>query len=168
MKVFTGIIEETGVIASAERRGDILKVRIGAKRVLSDLPKGGSIAVNGCCLTAIEVGPDGFVCDLTEETLRRTAFESRLSAGVKVNLERPMPAHGRFDGHVVQGHVDGVGRIAEMRWLGDSAELFVEPPSGLERYLVEKGSVTVDGISLTVASLSPASSPSLSSPILFK
>jgi riboflavin synthase len=155
VKVFTGIVEETGLVQSAERRGDVLTVRIGARKVLSDLSKGGSIAVNGCCLTAIEVSPVGFVCELTEETLRRTAFESRLVPGVKVNLERPMPANGRFDGHVVQGHVDGVGRIREMKWLGDSAELFVEPPLPLERYLVEKGSVTVDGISLTVASLSP-------------
>jgi len=151
--MFTGIIEETGLIEAAERRGDVLRVRVGAKKVLSDLQKGGSIAVNGCCLTAIEIGPAGFSCELTEETLRRTAFETRLRPGVCVNLERPMPANGRFDGHVVQGHVDGVGRISQMRSLGDSAEMFVEPPQELERYLVEKGSVTVDGISLTVASL---------------
>jgi len=151
--MFTGIIEETGLIEAAERRGDVLRVRVGAKKVLSDLQKGGSIAVNGCCLTAIEIGPAGFSCELTEETLKRTAFETRLRPGVRVNLERPMPANGRFDGHVVQGHVDGVGRISKMRSLGDSSEMFVEPPQELERYLVEKGSVTVDGISLTVASL---------------
>jgi riboflavin synthase len=151
--MFTGIVEETGLIEAAERHSDVLRVRVRAQTVLSDLPKGGSIAVNGCCLTAVEVDSTGFSCDLTEETLRRTAFETRLRPGVRVNLERPMPANGRFDGHVVQGHVDGVGRIREMRSFGDSAEFFVEPPRELERYLVEKGSVTIDGISLTVASL---------------
>jgi riboflavin synthase len=151
--MFTGIIEEKGRIETATRRGDILHVRIAAQKVLPGFPKGGSIAVNGCCLTAIDVDAQGFSCDLTEETLRRTAFETRLVPGVEVNLERPMPATGRLDGHIVQGHVDGVGRITKMHSMGDSAEMFVEAPAGLERYLVLKGSVTVDGISLTVASL---------------
>ena len=155
--MFTGIIQETGKVVGAERRGDVLVVRISAEETLSDLPTGGSIAVNGCCLTAIDVTPEGFVCELTIETLQRTAFESRLKPGVLVNLERPMPASGRFDGHIVQGHVDGVGRINELRRLGDSAELVVAPPPELERYLVPKGSIAVDGISLTVADLRPES-----------
>jgi riboflavin synthase len=153
--MFTGIIEERGRIASAERREDVLVCRIEAGRVIADLPRGGSIAVGGCCLTAVAVDPQGFVCELTEETLRRTAFGARLRPGALVNLERPMRASGRFDGHIVQGHVDAVGHVRALRWQGRSAELTVEPPADLERYLVFKGSVAVDGVSLTLASLAP-------------
>jgi riboflavin synthase len=151
--MFTGIVEETGVVLSATRRGDVLVVRIAAEGVSSGLGLGGSIAVAGCCLTAIAVDPAGFVCELTEETLRRTAFERRLRPGARVNLERPMRADGRFDGHIVQGHVDGVGTVVDLKRLGASAELSVEAPGTLERYLVEKGSITVEGVSLTVAAL---------------
>lgn len=153
--MFSGIVEETGLVESASRRGDVLTVRIAAHRVTTDLGVGGSIAVAGCCLTAIETDSSGFACELTEETLRRTAFERRLRPGVLVNLERPLRADGRFDGHIVQGHVDAVGVVLELRWLGASAELSMEVPEALERYLVEKGSVCVDGVSLTVASLRP-------------
>jgi riboflavin synthase len=153
--VFTGIVEQTGRVETAERRGDVLVLRVAAQRSDLGLPKGGSIAVSGCCLTAVEVDGRSFVCELTEETLRRTAFEERLRPGRLVNLERPMKADGRFDGHIVQGHVDGVGRIRELRRSGESADLVVEPPPGLERYLVEKGSIAVDGISLTVGDLRP-------------
>ena len=152
--MFTGIVEETGTVRSAEPTGDGLRAAIAAGSTVRGLPLGGSIAVNGCCLTAVSVAPDGFVCDLTPETLARTAFAERLRPGVVVNLERPMRADGRFDGHIVQGHVDGVGRILDLR-RGEGAELVVRPPAGLARYLVEKGSVAVDGISLTVASLAP-------------
>ena len=131
----------------------MLVVRIRAGRSLEGLTAGGSIAVSGCCLTATEIADGRFTCELTEETLRRTAFAERLTPGRLVNLERPMRADGRFDGHIVQGHVDGVGRIAALTRTGESAELLVEPPPALERYLVEKGSVAIDGISLTVASL---------------
>jgi len=151
--VFTGIVEATGTIDAAERRGDVLVVRVAAGPVLAGLLGGGSIAVDGCCLTAVAVDSTGFVCELTEETLLRTAFEERLRPGALVNLERPMKADGRFDGHIVQGHVDGVGRIRELRRLQDSAEMVVLPPPELLRYLVLKGSIAVDGISLTVASL---------------
>lgn len=153
--MFTGIVEETGTVASVTRRGDILCLRVTGRSVLDGLPLGGSIAVNGCCLTAVGVDASSFVCELTEETLLRTAFDERLKPGVSVNLERPMRADGRFDGHVVQGHVDGVGRIRGLRRLGDSAELTVEVPDELARYLVVKGSIAVDGISLTVAGLAP-------------
>ena len=153
--MFTGIVEETGTVRHVERRGDILVIRIGARRSLADLPVGGSIAVNGCCLTAVDVSGETFTCELHEETLRRTAFQDRLRPGVRVNLERPVRADGRLDGHIVQGHVDGVGTIRDLLRLGESAELIVAPPSELERYLVHKGSVAVDGISLTVARLSP-------------
>jgi riboflavin synthase len=153
--VFSGIVEEAGRIEKAERRGDVLFVRIAAARVLEGLTVGGSIAVAGCCLTAVDVDATGFACELTEETLRRTAFERRLRPGVLVNLERPMRADGRFDGHIVQGHVDAVGEVQELRSLGESAELSVRVPAEIERYLVMKGSVAVDGVSLTVAGLPP-------------
>ena len=153
--MFTGIVEETGTVRSFERAGDAARLEIAAGRVAGTLEAGGSIAVNGCCLTAVTAGEGRFTCDLTAETLARTAFDRRLGPGVLVNLERPLRADGRFDGHIVQGHVDGLGRIAELRRRGDSAELVVEPPAELERYLVEKGSVAVDGISLTVAARGP-------------
>ena len=153
--MFTGIVEETGTVTAATRRDDILTVRVAARATLPGLAVGGSIAVNGCCLTVVRRDADAFECDLMGETLARTAFDERLKPGALVNLERPMRADGRFDGHVVQGHVDGVGRVRAFRRLGESAEIEIEPPTALERYLVEKGSVTVDGISLTVARLSP-------------
>ena len=148
--MFSGIVEGTGTVRSAERRGDLLVARIDVGGLFGALPTGGSIAVNGCCLTAIQSDAQGFVSELTGETLRRTAFDRRLLPGVRVNLERPMRADGRFDGHIVQGHVDGLGRVRALRVLGESAEITVEPPLELERYLVEKGSVAVDGVSLTV------------------
>jgi riboflavin synthase len=148
--MFTGIVEGTGTVRAAVRRGDVMAVRIEVGGLFSGLPLGGSVAVDGCCLTAVRSDADGFDVDLTEETLRRTRFDERLTKGALVNLERPMKADGRFDGHVVQGHVDGVGRVRELHVLGESAEIQVEPPPELERYLVEKGSVAVDGISLTV------------------
>jgi riboflavin synthase len=153
--MFTGIVEETGTVTAATRRDDILTVRVAARATLPGLAVGGSIAVNGCCLTVVRRDAEAFECDLMGETLARTAFDQRLKPGALVNLERPMRADGRFDGHVVQGHVDGVGRVRALRRLGESAEIDIEPPAALERYLVEKGSVTVDGISLTVARLSP-------------
>jgi riboflavin synthase len=151
--MFTGIVEEVGRIVSVESRGDVVAVQIEAERVLSDLPIGGSIAVSGCCLTAIAVGPRRFECELTPETLARTRFGESLVIGGAVNLERPLRADGRFDGHIVQGHVDAVGRVVEARRLGASAELDVALPSGTERYVVEKGSLAIEGVSLTVARL---------------
>ena len=153
--MFSGIVEGTGTVRSAERRGDVLVVAIDVGGLFGGLPPGGSIAVNGCCLTAVRSEGSGFACELTEETLRRTAFDRRLRPGVRVNLERPLKADGRFDGHIVQGHVDGIGRVRELRRLGESAEITIEPPPQLERYLVEKGSVAVDGISLTVWGVEP-------------
>jgi riboflavin synthase len=153
--VFTGIVEETGTIVSAERKADVLVLRIAASRGLNGLVVGGSIAVNGCCLTATSISDTAFTIELTEETLRRTSFAERLKPGRLVNLERPMRADGRFEGHIVQGHVDGVGRIAAVNKTGTAAELWVEPPAALSRYLVEKGSVAIDGISLTIAWLEP-------------
>ena len=151
--MFTGIIEATGTIRSAGRRGDVLVVKVGCDGRALGLPAGGSIAVNGCCLTAVDRGDEFFTCELTEETLRRTAFGERLRPGVTVNLERPMRADGRFDGHIVQGHVDDVGRISGVVRLGESAEMSIGFGPEVGRYLVHKGSVAVDGVSLTVAGL---------------
>jgi riboflavin synthase len=151
--MFTGIVEETGQVRAAEERGELVRVRIGARRVLETLRPGGSIAVSGCCLTAVEVDRQGFSCDLAPETLARTAFGERLRPGAAVNLERPLPADGRLDGHIVQGHVDGVGTVTAFRRRGRSAELTVAAPRPLHRYLVVKGSIAVDGVSLTVAAL---------------
>jgi riboflavin synthase len=150
--MFTGIVETTGVVAEAVWRGEVLAVRIDSSL---ELAIGGSVAVNGCCLTAVAVAASGFTCELTGETLARTAFGERLKPGAIVNLERPLRADGRLDGHIVQGHVDCVGSLRALRSLGSSAELEVALPAGRDRYLVEKGSIAVDGISLTVASLLP-------------
>lgn len=151
--MFTGIVEETGVVRAAQARDDVVAVTIEARLVLDGLKAGDSVAVNGCCLTAVTLAPDGFECELTRETLARTSFGVKLGVGERVNLERPLAAGGRFDGHIVQGHVDGVGHVVALRRLERSAELEIAPPAVLERYLVEKGSITVDGVSLTVAGL---------------
>jgi riboflavin synthase len=151
--MFSGIVEETGTVRAVVPAGHVMRLEIAAEAVVPTLVPGGSIAVNGCCLTAVAVHGGGFACEVTRETLVRTAFDQRLRPGVRVNLERPLRADGRFDGHIVQGHVDGLGRIADLRRQGGAAELVVEPPGDLERYLVEKGSVALDGISLTVAAL---------------
>jgi riboflavin synthase len=153
--VFSGIVEETGTIERVEERGDLRVVQVRASGVLDGLVPGGSIALNGCCLTATMVTPRGFSCDLTQETLRRTGFGERLRPGMRVNLERPLRATGRFDGHIVQGHVDGVGQVQALDRTGAAAELRVALPAELERYLVLKGSIAVDGVSLTVAGLAP-------------
>lgn len=151
--MFTGIVEETGSVVRAERRVDVVVLSLRAQTTLADLAPGASIAVNGCCLTAVSVDASGFSCELTEETLSKTSFGERLEAGTLVNLERPMRADGRFDGHIVQGHVDGVGRVVSLERTGAAAVMVVEPPESIERYLVAKGSIAVDGISLTVAEL---------------
>jgi riboflavin synthase len=153
--VFTGIVEEVGRVDSAERRGGLLVVRVAAGRMAEGLQRGASIAVDGCCLTAVEVDAGGFTCELTGETLARTAFAERLRPGVPVNLERPLRADGRFDGHIVQGHVDGVGSVRGLTPRDGGAELEIALPPALARYVVEKGSIAVDGVSLTVAGLGP-------------
>jgi len=151
--MFTGIVEGVGVVRTAERRDDVLVARVDVGGLFEGLPLGGSVAVNGCCLTAVDSDGEGFTVELTGETLKRTRFDERLRPGARVNLERPMKADGRFDGHVVQGHVDGIGTVREMRSLGESSEIRIEVPAELDRYLVEKGSITVDGISLTAYDL---------------
>lgn len=146
--MFTGIIEESGRVETAGAR-----LSIGCSHVLSDLTLGASIAVNGVCLTAVEIRADGFSADLAPETLERTNLGD-LKPGEPVNLERPLTLQTRLSGHLVQGHVDGTGSVESLRALGDGNwELLVQVPRDLDRYLVYKGSITIDGISLTIASV---------------
>lgn len=146
--MFTGIIEELGVVEAAGSR-----LSIGCSHVLSDLTLGASIAVNGVCLTAVEIRSDGFSADLAPETLERSNLND-LIPGERVNLERPLTLQTRLSGHIVQGHVDGTGSIRAFRELGDGNwELLVRVPRELDRLLVYKGSIAIDGISLTVASV---------------
>jgi riboflavin synthase len=150
--MFTGIVEERGVVESISPAS----LRVGATAVTAGAAIGDSIAVNGVCLTVVERSADHLAFDVSEETVRRTSF-SRLTAGDAVNLERPVTLMSRLGGHLVQGHVDGVGEIVGFdRSTDGGARMTVAPPDELRRYLVEKGSVTVDGISLTVAAIDDA------------
>jgi len=153
--MFTGIIEATGTIESLARQGDGGRVVVRAPEILAALPISASVAVNGCCLTVVEKTKDTFAADLSGETLRRTSL-GEMKAGTAVNLEKPLTAGAQLGGHFVQGHVDGVGRVARIRpegpadhptawWLG------VRVPEPLEKYVAMKGSIALDGISLTIA-----------------
>lgn len=151
--MFTGIIEELGTILESGSR-----LRVGCKLVLDDLAEGASIAVNGVCLTAIELTETSFAADLAPETLRRSNLGD-LVPGSRVNLERPVTPTTRLSGHIVQGHVDATGELVSLDPLGDENYwLKVRVPVELDRYLVHKGSLTIDGISLTIAALDPVSS----------
>ena len=152
--MFTGIIEEVGQIAAVDDTGEFRTLRVRAGHILEGITAGASIAVNGVCLTVRTFTPDSFTAELSRETLDRTSL-THLRAGATVNLERPMRADGRFGGHIVQGHVDGAGRIREFSRNGDAWTLKIEVPQQALRYIVEKGSIAVDGISLTVAAMKP-------------
>jgi riboflavin synthase len=151
--VFTGIIEELGSVRAIDRREGGARLEIVASTVLSDARAGDSIAVNGCCLTVVDRGDGWWAADAVIETLERTALGS-LDRDDPVNLERPLRLSDHLGGHLVQGHVDAVGRVAARTPLADGSTRFTfsAPPDAL-RYVVEKGSVAVDGISLTVAAL---------------
>lgn len=149
--MFTGLIEDLAEVLSADRGAGGLRLGIGT-RLARELKPGESIAVNGVCLTAVDPAADRFFADVSPATLEVTTL-GRLIAGARVNLERAMAAGGRFGGHVVQGHVDGVGEITTFTREGDHHWLVVDVPPSLEPYLVEKGSLAVDGISLTIARL---------------
>ena len=154
--MFTGIVEELGTIARLDRGTDSARLTVRGPLVTSDATHGASIAVNGVCLTVVEHADGEFTVDVMAETLSRSSLGS-LRAGDRVNLERAMAAGGRFGGHVVQGHVDGTAQILE-RVPGDRWQLVrLSLPAGLARYVVEKGSITVDGVSLTVASVDDTS-----------
>lgn len=151
--MFTGIVEELGKIEAFDRHSSGARLLIACARVLSDMTLGASIAVNGVCLTAVDIRPDGFSADLSPETLARTTLD-QLHPGSRVNLERPLSLATRLGGHLVQGHVDGTGTIEALREIGDGNwELMVRVPPDLDRFLVYKGSITIDGISLTIASV---------------
>jgi riboflavin synthase len=151
--VFTGIVEELGRVVSVDERPTTARLRIGCNSVLDDAKEGSSIAVNGVCLTALDIQQDSFAADLAPETLRRTNL-GELRVGSLVNLERPLLATGRLSGHVVQGHVDGTGEFLSFEQLADDNWwLRIRIPEELDTYVVYKGSLAIDGISLTVASI---------------
>jgi riboflavin synthase len=151
--MFTGIIEELGTVESLEARPAGARLRVRCKTVLEDVREGASIAVNGVCLTAVDVRPASFAADLAPETLRRSNL-GELRGGSRVNLERPLSPTGRLSGHIVQGHVDGTGEFLSLEALGeDNWWLRVRVPGELDPYLVYKGSIAIDGISLTIAAL---------------
>jgi riboflavin synthase len=150
--MFTGIVEELGRVVALEPGADSARLTIAGPLAASDAQHGASIAVNGVCLTVVEYGDAGFTADVMAETLSRTSLGS-LAPGDPVNLERAMAASSRFGGHIVQGHVDGTSGILE-RTPGDRWETVrFSLPAALARYVVEKGSITVDGVSLTVAAV---------------
>ena len=152
--MFTGIIEEVGSVVAVKTEGQKRRLTISCAKVLPELKVGDSVSVSGVCLTAVEVASGSFSADLAQETWLRTSF-SRLQSGALVNLELPMRASGRFDGHVVQGHVDGTGSVISFEPIPDGNDylLILGIPSELTRYIVAKGSLAIEGISLTVAEI---------------
>jgi riboflavin synthase len=152
--MFTGIVEEVGRVTRIEQRGENRRITIAAEHAPKQLRTGESISVSGVCLTALDIKPASFCADLAPETWARTSF-SRIHEGAQVNLELPMKADGRFGGHIVQGHVDGVGKLISLDRIADSDNwwLHIELPHEVEKYTVYKGSISIEGISLTVAKL---------------
>jgi riboflavin synthase len=148
--MFTGIIETMGRVEAAGKSEGGMRLSVGAPGLA--LKTGDSIAVNGVCLTAVDARDGGFDADVVLETLSKTNL-GELDIGTGVNLERPMAADGRFDGHIVQGHVDGVGQIVSVEEEGDGKRIRVRSPRNLSKYIASKGSISVDGISLTVAAV---------------
>ena len=155
--MFTGLIEEIGIVRSITSQGNGARVEIAAALVLDDVVVGASLAVNGCCLTVVAFGSEWWAADAVPETLERTNL-GQLAPGDLVNLERPLAASGRYGGHVVQGHVDSTGTVALIDELADGSFTYTfDLPSELASYVVAKGSIAVDGISLTVAAVTPSS-----------
>jgi riboflavin synthase len=148
--MFTGIIEHLGMIEALEQTKEGGRLRVCSKNAARLLHPGSSVAVNGCCLTVTELEGEAFGFDLSGETLRRTSF-GELKPGTKVNLELPLKAGAELGGHFVQGHVDGVGRVTRLVPEGENWWLSVRVPDELARYVALKGSIAIDGISLTVA-----------------
>ena len=153
--MFTGIIEELGTVAGLERLADSARITIKGPVVAATAADGGSIAVSGVCLTVTAVDDGEFTADVMGETLARSSLGA-LAVGDRVNLERPVPAGGRLDGHIVQGHVDGTGVVAQSRPADRWHVLRIGVPADLARYIAQKGSVAVDGVSLTVSAVSGA------------
>ena len=151
--MFTGIAEEKGAVRYMQLTGESGVLAVKAKKVLERTKIGDSIAVNGVCLTVTSLQPDGFTADVMAETIRRSNLGT-LSSGSRVNLERAMAADGRFGGHIVSGHIDGTGAIANMEREENAVWVTVETTPQIMKYIIEKGSIAIDGISLTVATVS--------------
>ena len=147
--MFTGIVEELGTVAAVEDQGDAIRLSIRASTVLEDAGLGDSISVNGCCLTVVEHDGEVWTADVMQETLDKTSLYG-VRPGDRVNLERAVTADKRLGGHIVQGHVDGVGEIVSRTPSEHWEVVEISMPEALSRYLVDKGSITVDGVSLTV------------------
>jgi riboflavin synthase len=152
--MFTGLVEEVGTIVSIVEQGGNHRITIQAPQSAKELKEGNSIAVSGVCLTALDIKPDTFCADLAKETWTRTSF-SRVTQGAQINLELPLKVDARMGGHIVQGHVDGTGKLIGLEPIAkaDDFWLHIEVPEDLEKYLVFKGSIAIEGISLTVANL---------------
>jgi riboflavin synthase len=149
--VFTGLVADLGTVDAVESTSDGVRLRVGSA-LAGELREGDSVAVNGVCLTATEVAGGGFAADVMHETLRRSSL-AEAAPGTRVNLELPLRAQDRLGGHVVQGHVDGVGAVSATEDDGFARVVTIEAPPELLRYVVEKGSIAVDGVSLTIASV---------------
>jgi riboflavin synthase len=156
--VFTGIVEEVGTVVVREDQADAARLQIRARKVLEDVALGDSIAVNGVCLTVTGVDHDVWSTDVMAETLRRSSL-GKAEAGASVNLERAVTPHTRLGGHLMQGHVDGVGTLVSRDPSEHWEVVRIALPPALARYVVEKGSIAVDGVSLTVSAVSPADIP---------
>jgi riboflavin synthase len=154
--MFTGLVADVGSVIAIEHSGDGVRLAIEANGLISELHEGDSIAVNGVCLTAVEVAEHHFTADVMNETLARSSLQE-VAIGSPVNLELPLRATDRLGGHVVQGHVDGVGSVRELADDGFARRLRVAAPAEVLRYVVEKGSIAVDGVSLTVAEIDDGS-----------
>ncbi len=148
--MFTGIIEELGTVAGLKRQADSARLILAATKVLEGGALGDSICVNGVCLTVVELGRAGFAADVAAETLKVTNL-GELKVGSSVNLERALQLSARIGGHLVSGHVDAVGKIRERRTEGNGWRIFFDAPETVRRYVIKKGSIAIDGISLTVA-----------------
>ncbi|HTM58499.1 MAG TPA: riboflavin synthase [Candidatus Udaeobacter sp.] len=152
--MFTGLVEEIGRIERVADRGEGRTIEISATRVLDRLERGDSVAINGCCLTVIDGSSTGFTVEAVPETLRRTTLGA-FEPGEPVNLERALRFDQRLGGHLMQGHVDAVGEVRAIQLEGDGRRVRFEVPEALRRFVAEKGSIAVDGVSLTVAALVP-------------
>jgi riboflavin synthase len=150
--VFTGLVADLGTVSEVEATADGVRLRV-ATELAAELGEGDSVAVNGVCLTAVSADAEGFTAEVMNETLRRSSL-AEVASGRQVNLELPLRAQDRLGGHVVQGHVDGVGAVSAVEDDGFARVVTIDAPPGLLRYVVEKGSIAVDGVSLTVASVS--------------
>lgn len=151
--MFTGIVTELGAITSVVRGNGATELTVEAPRTVVEMAVGDSVALNGVCLTAVVVEPSTFSVEVVDESLSRTSL-GELSRGDTVNLERPMAASSRFDGHIVQGHVDGIGTVVSIIQEGEASRMRIALSGDLSRYTVEKGSIAVDGTSLTVTAVS--------------